>query len=121
MDYTTLGRTGLRVSVAGLGLGGPSRIGQEAGLSQDRSVALIHRALELGITFFDTAFSYRTEAILGAALKGVPRDSVVLSTKYIVDGVSPERIVRAVDESLRTLGTDYLDVFQLHGVFSTGL
>lgn len=116
MDYTTLGRTGLRVSVAGLGLGGPSRIGQEAGLSNDQSILLIRRALDLGVNFFDTAYNYRTEEILGAALKEVPRDSVLLSTKYFSHEVSADRIVQALDDSLRTIGTDYIDVFHLHGV-----
>ena len=116
MDYTTLGRTGLNVSVAGLGSGGPSRIGQESGMSNNQSIALIRRAIDLGVNFFDTAYSYRTEGILGAAIKGKPRDSVILSTKFIAHEVSEDRIVQAVDDSLRTIGTDYLDVFHLHGV-----
>lgn len=116
MDFTTLGRTGLRVSVAGLGSGGPSRLGQEAGLSVGQGVALIRRAVDLGINFLDTAHSYGTEGILGAALKEIPRDSVILSTKHYSEGASAARIVEALDESLRTLGTDHLDVFHLHGV-----
>jgi aryl-alcohol dehydrogenase-like predicted oxidoreductase len=116
MDFTTLGRTGLRVSVAGLGSGGPSRLGQKAGLSNGRAVALIRRAIDLGVNFFDTAYSYGTEAVLGAALKEVPRDSVILSTKYSSREVSADRIVQALHDSLRTIGTDYLDVFHLHGV-----
>lgn len=116
MDFTNLGRTGLKVSIVGLGSGGPSRIGQEAGLSDEHGVALIRRAVDLGINFFDTAFSYGTEGILGAAMKGVPRDSVILSTKYYSQDASAERIVQALDDSLRAIGTDYLDVFHLHGV-----
>ncbi len=116
MDYTTLGRTGLRVSVAGLGLGGPSRIGQKAGLSNDQSVHLIRRALDLGINFFDTAYTYKTEGILGAALKEVPRDQVIVSTKYNFHEVSADQIVQVLDDSLRTIGTDYIDIFHLHGV-----
>lgn len=116
MDYTTLGRTGLRVSVAGLGSGGPSRLGQKAGLSDDHAAVLVRRAIDLGINFFDTAYNYGTEESLGAALKGVPRDSVVLSTKYAPRDTSPERMVQALDDALGALGTDYLDVFHLHGV-----
>lgn len=116
MDFTTLGRTGLRVSVAGLGSGGPSRLGQEAGLSVDDGVSLIRRAVDLGINFLDTAHSYGTEGILGAALKEVPRDSVILSSKYYSEGASAGGIVQALDDSLRTIGTDYLDLFHLHGV-----
>jgi L-galactose dehydrogenase len=74
MEFTTLGRTGLRVSIAGLGTGGPSRLGQKGGLAPDQTVALIRRAIDLGINFFDTAENYGTEAILGAGLRGVPRD-----------------------------------------------
>ncbi|MDH3239303.1 MAG: aldo/keto reductase [Alphaproteobacteria bacterium] len=116
MDYTTLGRTGLKVSVAGLGSGGPSRIGQGAGLSNAHGVALIRRAFDLGVNFFDTAESYGTEEILGAAMKDVPRDSVILSTKYYSQDASADRIVQALDDSLRNIGTDYLDIFHLHGV-----
>jgi aryl-alcohol dehydrogenase-like predicted oxidoreductase len=116
MDYTTLGRTGLRVSVAGLGAGGPSRLGQKAGHSKAQSVALIRRAVDLGINFFDTAYSYGTEAILGAALKEVGRSSVILSTKHSSRDVSADRIVQALDDSLRAMDTDYLDIFHLHGV-----
>ncbi|MFT5539626.1 MAG: L-galactose dehydrogenase [Alphaproteobacteria bacterium] len=117
MEFTTLGRTGLKVSVAGLGTGGPSRLGQKGGLSADKTVALIRRAIDLGINFFDTAENYGTEAILGAGLKDVPRDSVLVSTKhYISQDTSAAGMVEMLDESLRTLGTDYLDVFHLHGV-----
>jgi aryl-alcohol dehydrogenase-like predicted oxidoreductase len=117
MEFTTLGRTGLRVSIAGLGTGGPSRLGQKGGLAPDQTVALIRRAIDLGINFFDTAENYGTEAILGAGLRGVPRDSVLVSTKhYISQDMSADGIVEALDESLRTLGMDYLDIFHLHGV-----
>lgn len=116
MDFTTLGRTGLRVSVAGLGTGGPSRVGQETGHSVDQGVALIRRAIDLGVNFFDSAQSYGTEAILGAAVREVPRESVILSTKHYSEGATAERIVEALDESLANLGTDYLDIFHLHGV-----
>ncbi|MDX1485263.1 MAG: aldo/keto reductase [Alphaproteobacteria bacterium] len=116
MDFTTLGRTGLRVSVAGLGSGGPSRLGQETGASVEDGVALIRRAVDLGVNLLDTAQSYGTEGIVGAALKQLPRESVILSTKQYSENVSADGIVEALDESLRALGTDYLDVFHLHGV-----
>jgi aryl-alcohol dehydrogenase-like predicted oxidoreductase len=116
MDFTTLGRTELRVSIAGLGAGGPSRLGQKAGNSKAQSIALIRRAVDLGINFFDTAHSYGTEPILGAALKEVGRSSVILSTKHASRDVSADRIVQALDDSLRTMETDYLDIFHLHGV-----
>lgn len=116
MEYTTLGRTGLKVSVAGLGCGGASRIGLKTGLTKEQSVALIHRAVDLGVNFFDTAYTYQNETIVGVAMASVPRDLVVLATKYHAGGVSAEEIVEALDNSLRKLGTDYVDIFQLHGV-----
>jgi aryl-alcohol dehydrogenase-like predicted oxidoreductase len=116
MEYTTLGRTGLKVSVAGLGCGGNSKVGQGKGQSDDQSVALIRQAMDLGVNFFDTARAYGTEKVLGEAIKSVPRDGVVISSKHQAGGVSAEHIARAVDVSLRELDTDYIDVYHLHGV-----
>jgi aryl-alcohol dehydrogenase-like predicted oxidoreductase len=116
MDYTTLGRTGLRVSVAGLGCGGNSRIGLERGKSEAESIALVRAALDLGVNLFDTAAAYGTEALLGKALKGVPREQIVIATKASWGPLSPDRVVASLDHSLRQLGTDYVDIFQLHGV-----
>jgi aryl-alcohol dehydrogenase-like predicted oxidoreductase len=123
MDYTTLGKTGLRVSVAGLGCGGFSRLGIPAGKSEDQAARLVRDAVDLGINFIDTAPVYGTEAAVGKALKSIPRDSVVLSTKALVhrngDWHTPERMVASLENSLRLMGTDYVDVFQLHGVLSS--
>jgi len=81
MKYTTLGRTGLRVSSLGLGCGGPSRVGQRIGSTEAESVTIVKEALDAGINFFDTAEAYRTEEIVGQAIRGIDRDAVVLSTK----------------------------------------
>jgi aryl-alcohol dehydrogenase-like predicted oxidoreductase len=120
MDYTTLGNTGLRVSVAGLGTGGFSRLGLKTGKSEQESARLIHAAVGLGITFIDTAPAYGTEGVVGLALKTIPRDQVVVATKASVfrDGEwwPPERLVASLDNSLRLMGTDHVDVFNLHGV-----
>ena len=116
MEYTTLGRTGLKVSVAGLGCGGNSKIGLGKGQSEDRSVALIRRAIDLGVNFFDTARGYGTEKVLGEAIRAVPRDSVVVSSKHHAGGVSAERLAAAIDTSLGELQTDYIDIYHLHGV-----
>ena len=120
MDYTTLGRTGLRVSVAGLGCGGFSRLGLGTGKSEAEAVGIIHGALDLGVNLFDTAAAYGTEPVLGKALRDVPRDKVVICTKAPF-GVSnpnssPESAVKSLDRSLQELGTDYIDVYQLHGI-----
>ena len=120
MEYTTLGRTGLEVSVAGLGCGGFSRLGLGTGKSEADAVSLVHEAFSLGINLFDTAAVYGTEAVLGQALKALPRDRVVIATKaWTPRGggrTAAERIVASLDNSLRALGTDYVDLFQLHGV-----
>ena len=116
MDYTTLGRTGLKVSVAGLGCGGNSKIGQGKGQSKDDSVRLIRHAMDLGVNLLDTAQAYGTERIVGEAIGAVSRDEVVISTKHQAGGVSARQLGDAIDASLRELGTDYIDIFHLHGV-----
>ena len=120
MEYTTLGKTGLKVSVAGLGCGGFSRLGIPHGKTEDEAARLIHEAVDLGINLLDTAPVYGTEAVVGKALKSIPRDSVVVATKALVyrnkEWHTPERVVASLDNSLRLMGTDYVDVFQLHGI-----
>ncbi len=122
MQFTTLGRTGLKVSVAGLGTGGFSRLGLKTGLTEDQSARLIHEAVGLGINFIDTAPSYGTEGVVGKALKTLPRDQVVVATKAQIhrnnEWATPEKVVAGIDNSLRVLGTDYIDVFNLHGVLA---
>lgn len=119
MQYTPLGRTGLKVSVAGLGCGGNSRIGLGK-LTEDGSIALVHEALDLGINFIDTAMAYGTEEIVGKAVKGRPRDGVVISTKgHTTEGgkpISGAAVVANLEGSLRRLATDYVDVYHLHGL-----
>jgi aryl-alcohol dehydrogenase-like predicted oxidoreductase len=120
MEYVTLGRTGLKVSVAGLGCGGFSRLGLGTGKSEAEAIALIREALDLGINLLDTAAVYGTESVVGRAIKSVPRDSVVIATKAWIPRSegrsSADRAVRSLDNSLKELGTDYVDIFQLHGV-----
>jgi aryl-alcohol dehydrogenase-like predicted oxidoreductase len=120
MQYTTLGRTGLRVSVAGLGTGGFSRMGLKSGKTEDEAARLVLDAIDLGVNFIDTAPPYGTEGVVGKALKQIPRDSVVVATKAFIhrndEWSSPERVVASLDNSLRLLGTDYVDVFNLHGI-----
>jgi aryl-alcohol dehydrogenase-like predicted oxidoreductase len=122
MQYTTLGGTGLKVSVAGLGCGGNSRIGQGAGLSEADSIALVRAALDLGVNLIDTAAIYGTEGIVGKAIKGRPRESVVISTKSPInafDGSSmapAAAVLASLDASLKALDTECIDVFHLHGL-----
>ncbi len=120
MEYGTLGTTGLRVSVAGLGCGGFSQLGLGTGGSEADAVAIIHKAIGRGVNFFDTASAYGTEEVLGKAVKAARREDVVIATKapFAVSSgrAAPETIVASLDNSLRQLDTDYIDVYQLHGV-----
>ena len=124
MEYTTLGRTGLKVSVAGLGCGGFSRLGLGTGKSEADAISLVREAFSLGVNLFDTAGVYGTEAVLGQALRVLPRDQVVITTKAWTPRGSlssaADRIRSSLDNSLKQLGTDYIDVFQLHGVSPDG-
>ena len=120
MEYTQLGKTGLRVSVAGLGCGGSSRLGLGQGRSDREAADLVRAAFDLGVTFFDTARAYGTEPALGLALAELPRDQVVIATKSQIarDGrlLSAAEIRANLDDSLRTLGVDHVDVYLLHAV-----
>src|SRR5690242_10782348 len=120
MDTVVLGRTGLSVSAAGLGCGGHSRLGQATGSTVEESVALVRRALELGITYIDTAQAYGTEEIVGRALAGGRRDEVIVSTKCHPargeERLDPAGLRSAVERSLGALRTEHIDVFHLHGV-----
>ncbi|GAA1649022.1 aldo/keto reductase [Georgenia ruanii] len=128
MDYTRLGRSGLTVSVVGLGCNNLGRAGT-ATEALEGTTAVVHAALDAGITLFDTADTYGkepglSEELLGAAL-GRRRDDVVVATKFGMDmrgangpdhGARGSRryIVRAVEASLRRLGTDWIDLYQFH-------
>ncbi len=121
MQYVPLGRTGLRVSVMGLGGGGHSRLGQHTGRTPTHSVALVERALDLGVNVLDTAEVYHTEAIIGTAIRHRSREELVLSTKKTItraDGavISAQEVIAGCEASLRRLGTDYVNLYHLHGV-----
>ena len=118
MHYTTLGRTGLRVSVMGLGCGGPSRVGRSTGKSEVEQIAIVQQALKAGVNFIDTAESYQTEEIVGKALQGRGRDQIVISTKKSTgkEPLTAQLVQEGVEASLARLGTDYIDVYHLHGV-----
>jgi aryl-alcohol dehydrogenase-like predicted oxidoreductase len=121
MEYTTLGRTGLKVSVAGLGCGGPSRLGlRDNSQSQARAIALVRQAIDSGVNFLDTAQSYGTEAVVGKAIAGIARSQLIVSTKKTLpapgDRNPGEEMKRGVEQSLKLLGTDYIDIYHLHGL-----
>lgn len=117
MERVTLGRTGIEVSVMGIGAGGPSQIGKKTGKTERESADIILKAFEAGANFVDTAEGYGTEPLVGLALEDIPRDQVVISTKIGSKRSSQDDVAKNCEESLRKLGTDYIDVYSLHGVF----
>jgi len=128
MHYKILGRTGLSVSVAGLGCGGHSRLGQTCGNTAEQSADVVRAALDLGINFIDTAAAYGTEKIVGEAVRG-RRDKVIISTKTGIASwsdpnarpFSGAQVLEHLDKSLSRLGTDYVDVYNLHGIVAAQL
>ena len=118
MEYRSLGKTGLTVSVAGLGCGGNSRLGLGRGASFDDCVAVVRTAVDLGVNFLDTAEAYGTEEIVGAAARCYDRDRLVISTKAIFKAGEDtgETVTRRVEAGLRRLGLDYVDIFHFHAV-----
>ncbi|MBV8471880.1 MAG: aldo/keto reductase [Hyphomicrobiales bacterium] len=127
MDYVRFGKTGMKVSRLCLGcMTYGAKTWREWVLDEEASRPFIKRALELGINFFDTADVYsigESEEILGRALKDfAKRDEVVIATKVhgVVGpgvnarGLSRKHIMEAVDASLKRLGTDYVDLYQIH-------
>ncbi len=128
MKFTRLGSTGVQVSRICLGtMTYGSKKWREWVLEEEESRPFIKRALELGINFFDTADMYSvgvSEEILGRALKdfGPSRDRTVIATKVFnsmgddpnLQGLSRKHIMHAIDDSLRRLGTDYVDLYQIH-------
>ena len=129
MQYRNLGNTGLKVSPLCLGcmtFGAPDRGDHPWTLPEPQSRPLIRKAIEMGINFFDTANAYSdgtSEEIVGQALKDYARrDEVVIATKVFLPmskgpnggGLSRKAIFTAIDASLRRLGTDYVDLYQIH-------
>jgi aryl-alcohol dehydrogenase-like predicted oxidoreductase len=119
MQTVRLGRTGLEVSVAGLGCGGYSRLGMAKGRDLHHAADMVRRAIDLGITLIDTARTYGTEEAVGIGVKG-RRDQVVISTKATLgragELVSAGQLAGLLDESLKRLATDHVDIYFLHGV-----
>ena len=121
MNYRRLGRTGLKVSEIALG----SWTTYGGSVDNTEAIAIVRRAFELGINLFDTADVYirgAAESVLGEALSALPREQIVIATKCmgrvwdgpLGAGLSRKHIFDALDQSLKRLRTDYIDLYQLH-------
>ncbi len=121
MHYRRLGNAGVKVSEISLG----SWLTYGGSVEDERAIACIHRAFELGVNFFDTANVYRqgaAEQVVGRALKGIDRDDYVLATKVFWPmgegpndhGLSRKHVIEQCERSLQRLGVDYVDLYQCH-------
>lgn len=120
MQYTEFGRTGIQVSRLGFGcMRFPSReVDGKKVFDEEESIRMMHRAMELGVNYFDTAPGYcekQSEIIVGKALKG-RRDQVYLSTKYPSEEASGDDLERKLETSLKKLDTDYIDFYHMWGI-----
>ena len=120
MQYTEFGRTGIQVSRLGFGcMRFPSReVDGRKVFDEEESIRMMHRAMELGVNYFDTAPGYcekQSEIIVGTALKG-RRDKVYLSTKYPSEEASGDDLERKLETSLKKLDTDYIDFYHMWGI-----
>jgi aryl-alcohol dehydrogenase-like predicted oxidoreductase len=118
LETAILGRTGLRVSRMGIGAGGPSQIGKPTSLSEEESADLLRQAFDAGVNLVDSSENYGTEPIIGRAMRDRDRASVVLSTKNSTrhQQVTEQTLAASLDASLQALGTDYIGIYNLHGV-----
>lgn len=120
MQYTEFGGTGIQVSRLGFGcMRFPSReVDGKKVFDEEESIRMMHRAMELGVNYFDTAPGYcekQSEIIMGKALKG-RRDKVYLSTKYPSEEASGDDLERKLETSLKKLDTDYIDFYHMWGI-----
>ena len=124
MEKRKLGNTDLEISAMGLGLMGMSP-GVYGTIDDTESIKTIHRALELGINLLDTADTYgngHNEELLGKALQGSKREKAIVATKFTFGpnwefiGGHPDYVKKAIDESLRRLNLDYIDIYYQHRV-----
>jgi aryl-alcohol dehydrogenase-like predicted oxidoreductase len=122
MEYRVLGKTDLKVSV--LSYGASPLGGVFGSIDEAEGIRTVHTALDLGVNYIDVSPYYgniKAEIVLGKALRGIPRETYYLATKVGRFGpgefdYSAERVIASVDESLKRMGVDYIDVIQCHDI-----
>lgn len=120
VEKVAVGSTGIEVTIAGIGTGGPSRAGQKHGLDVEASAALVRHAIDQGVNLIDTSEIYGTEDIVARVLADVDRDQVVISSKASPRNGgelrTPGQMREALEDGLRRLGVDHVEMFHLHAV-----
>ncbi len=118
MEYREFGRTGVRVSPIGMGtyydIGwiAASALGIKINLKE--KISAIRKGIDAGINLIDTAEFYRSESVVSMAIRDYDREKLFVATKVFPTHLRPEKLIRACDRSLRLLGTDYIDLYQVH-------
>ncbi|MCL1829918.1 MAG: aldo/keto reductase [Oscillospiraceae bacterium] len=120
MQKVTLGRTGLAVTIAGLGCGGHSRLGLNR-YGSEHAAGIVRHAYDLGVNFFDSSAAYGTQPALGQGLVGIGRDSYILSSKFPYKGEErkikkAKELTETLESALKQLKTDYIDIYHLHAL-----
>ncbi|MCK5327208.1 MAG: aldo/keto reductase [Candidatus Latescibacteria bacterium] len=116
MDYRKLGKSDLEVSRIGFGCWAMANDAQWGPIDEEEAIRAVHMAIAEGVNFFDTAEAYgngHSEEVLGRALGG-RRDQVLVATKVIGKHLGRDQVPKALEASLRRLGTDYVDLYQIH-------
>ena len=120
MQLKTLGKTDLSATVLGLGGGGFSRLGTGQNKGDENAQQVVQAALDAGVNLIDTAEAYGTEEAIGNVIRGARRSRLILSTKLSPRKQerlkTPEEVRASLEDSLRRLRTDYVDIYHIHGV-----
>lgn len=117
MDYVTIGKSDLKVSAVGFGAWQAGKRGWGSDYTDEDSVNAIRFALESGVNLIDTAEIYgngHSEEVVSRAIKDFPREEIVIATKISASHFKFDNVLKAAEHSLRRLGTDYIDLYQLH-------
>ncbi len=112
----TLGRTGLQISILGLGMGGKSRLGAASGLPEKDQLKLLRLARDAGLNYFDTSELYENEGLLSQAFSHSELGSLVISSKFALPENGTKKIREKLETSLQRIGADHLDLYLAHAV-----